>query len=266
MPPLPSRAPKSHFLSDMTSDYPIFALWAHPRSLSTVTERIFMERGDLHIFHEPFSVLYYVAEGRGTAVPSGDTAAYLKDYPSVKESILAKAKHQAVFLKDMPHHCYDHLAADEAFLQKLKCVFLIREPAATIASHYAQNPAVLLEEIGYEQEYKLFEKVQAAQGAIPCVVDAADLQSNPEGIIRAMCDHIGLPFILDSLSWEKGQPKEWEAWASWHQDAADSTAVFQRTKHYDVTVQNNKTLSDFYTYHLPFYEKLVQHKIQPASP
>jgi len=250
----------------MAADHPIIALWAHPRSLSTVTERIFMERGDLQILHEPFSLLYYVAEGKGTAVPSGDTAAYLHDYASIKDAILANAKHQAVFLKDMPHHCYDHIAADEAFLQALNCVFLIRDPAATIASHYAQNPAVMLEEIGYEQEYKLFEKVSAAQGRTPCVVDAADLQANPEGIVRAICEHVGLPFMPESLTWERGQRKEWEAWASWHQDAADSTAVFQRTKEYAVTVHNSPLLHDFYTYHLPFYEKLVRHKIEAATP
>nr|WP_293108444.1 hypothetical protein [Okeania sp. SIO2F4] len=38
----------------------IVVLWAHPRSLSTVFERIMMERGDFKIFHEPFAYVYYI--------------------------------------------------------------------------------------------------------------------------------------------------------------------------------------------------------------
>src|SRR3712207_7439034 len=35
------------------------ALWAVPRSLSTAFERVFVERDDLEVLHEPFSAAYY---------------------------------------------------------------------------------------------------------------------------------------------------------------------------------------------------------------
>lgn len=33
----------------------IYALWIHPRAISTALERVMMARGDLKILHEPFS-------------------------------------------------------------------------------------------------------------------------------------------------------------------------------------------------------------------
>ncbi len=40
--------------------HPIIALWSHPRSMSTATERLMRERGDLTCFHEPYMYYYYV--------------------------------------------------------------------------------------------------------------------------------------------------------------------------------------------------------------
>src|SRR5919108_185331 len=45
----------------MTNPKPI-ALWAVPRSLSTAFERVFVERDDLEVLHEPFSASYYYGE------------------------------------------------------------------------------------------------------------------------------------------------------------------------------------------------------------
>ena len=38
----------------------IIFLWSHPRSLSTVMQRVMLERGDFRNFHEPFIYTYYV--------------------------------------------------------------------------------------------------------------------------------------------------------------------------------------------------------------
>ena len=54
----------------MTSDgdraAPVLALWATPRTVSTAFERMVMERGDLHVTTEPFSLAYY----HGAEAPS----------------------------------------------------------------------------------------------------------------------------------------------------------------------------------------------------
>lgn len=47
----------------------MIALWAHPRSRSTVLERVFIERGDFEVFHEPFA---HVAFNERSAIPHDD--------------------------------------------------------------------------------------------------------------------------------------------------------------------------------------------------
>jgi hypothetical protein len=41
----------------------LVGLWAHPRSRSTVLERVFIERGDFEVFHEPFAHMAFSAVG-----------------------------------------------------------------------------------------------------------------------------------------------------------------------------------------------------------
>ena len=45
--------------------------WAVPRSVSTALERVFVERGDFKVFHEPFSVSYYYSPERRSEDSAG---------------------------------------------------------------------------------------------------------------------------------------------------------------------------------------------------
>ena len=49
--------------SALTYSKPV-GLWAVPRSVSTALERVFVERGDFKVFHEPFSASYYYSPER----------------------------------------------------------------------------------------------------------------------------------------------------------------------------------------------------------
>jgi hypothetical protein len=86
----------------MTIDtHRILALWAHPRSLSTVLERVFIERGDFAVMHEPFSVVYYLHERRAAATHAKFDADEVADYASIRARILQVAQQQPVCFKDM---------------------------------------------------------------------------------------------------------------------------------------------------------------------
>ena len=66
----------------------ILAIWAHPRALSTALERVFIERGDFAVMHEPFSVVYYLHERQAAAVQADFDPREAADYGSVREKIL----------------------------------------------------------------------------------------------------------------------------------------------------------------------------------
>lgn len=243
----------------------IIALWTHPRSISTAFERVMMERRDLRILHEPFSYLYYV-HGDSASIPQQYVDPdHPTDYVGIKSHVAESAGEQPVFFKDMCAHCHDELVSDEGFLQRLTNTFLIRDPAKAIASYYAMNPDVTVEEIGLKQLCGVFEKVTSL-GGNPIVVDADDLEDDPEGIINAYCRALDIPFIPASLQWESGHKDEWEIWKDWHQDAAQSTGIKKNMETFAVTVENSDHLRRFYDDQLSYYRKMAARRIQPVTP
>ena len=77
------------------------ALWAHPRSRSTVLERVFIERGDFEVFHEPFS---HMAFDEYSAIPHGDLNGGLpRDYEAIKALLRNARQRSSVLHKDMCH-------------------------------------------------------------------------------------------------------------------------------------------------------------------
>jgi hypothetical protein len=244
---------------------PIVALWTHPRSISTAFERVMMERGDFTILHEPFSYLYYVHQGGATIGQQYVDPEHPTDYGGIKSHILEAAAAGAVFFKDMCAHCFDELRADNAFLQRLSNTFLIRDPAKTIASYYAMNPAVTAAEIGLGQLSGIYEQLLSL-GQEAIVVDADDLEDDPEGTLNAYCLALGIPFIPDALNWDSGHKAEWDIWKDWHRDAAQSTGIRKNMETFEVTIDNSDHLRALYDDQLPFYQTLKVRSLSPVSP
>jgi hypothetical protein len=245
--------------------HPIIALWTHPRSISTAFERVMMERKDFTILHEPFSYLYYVHREGATISQQYVDPDHPTDYAGIKAHLVQAASRRPVFFKDMCAHCFDDLAADDGFLQRLTNTFLIRDPAKAIASFYALNPQVTLEEIGLKQLYGIYEKGLTTDTP-PVVVDADDLEDDPEGTINAYCRALGIPFLPESLSWESEHQQAWDIWKDWHTDAAQSTGILKNMETFEVTVDNSDHLKAFYDHQMPYYEKMHARRIRPERP
>ena len=238
----------------------ILALWAHPRSLSTALERIVIERGDFEVMHEPFSVVYYFHEQRATAAHANVCSAEPADYASIRDRILQAARNMPVCFKDMCYHCHDHLMNDESFLRRITNVFLIRDPRPTIASHFAKNPHVTLDEIGYEQQANVFRRISQINGEPPMVIGAEDLQQKPVETMRALWEHVGVDDRPQALRWQAGHRPEWDTWPAWHQEVARTTGIQRRQTTYRHTVEDHSKLSAFYDHHRRYYDELNQHR------
>ncbi|MDM8536069.1 hypothetical protein QUF70_04885 [Desulfobacterales bacterium HSG17] len=241
---------------------PIVALWTHPRSISTAFERVMMERGDFNILHEPFSYLYYVHKQASAIDQEYKDPNHPTTYPEIKEHILKQGESSPVFFKDMCAHCFEELINDDELLSRLVNTFLIRHPDKAIPSFYAMNNQVKLDEIGYEQLIKVFQKSFDLNGNPPVVVDATDLEDNPEGIMKAYCKAINIKFIPEALSWDSGHKKEWDIWEKWHSDAAKSCGIQKNMEKFEVTIENSKHLKSYYDYHIEFYDNVYAHRIK----
>jgi hypothetical protein len=233
------------------------ALWAVPRSLSTAFERVFVERDDLEVLHEPFSASYYYSEDRLSDRYSDVEPEAEYNYDRVLADVL-KPRRKRVFLKDMAYHAKGVMGPE--FISNFANTFIIRDPKYVIASLHKMWPNFTLEETGYEEIYWAFRYATDA-GENPVVVDAMTFSEKPVDILSAYCERLDIPFYRDSLSWEPREVEEWEMWDEWHDEAQQSTGI-ERAERRDPTLP--RQLHGAYEHCLPYYYTLAAHTISPS--
>lgn len=186
--------------------------WSSPRNISTALMYAFRQRPDTTVVDEPLYA-HYLTNGK-TAARHPATPAILASQSCdgaevVQEVLFAPYAKPVVFFKQMTHHLIE---LEESFLQHMDNILLIRDPRAIIASYAKVIPNPTIEDIGIEQQYHLFQKLNA-MGTLRAVVDARELLLDPPGVLRQLCGALGLPFAPQMLKWEKGPRPEDGAWA-----------------------------------------------------
>jgi hypothetical protein len=231
------------------------ALWAVPRSISTAFERVFVEREDFEVFHEPFSASYYYSTERRSDRYAHQEPKEEYHHGRVLKEIIKPAE-KPVFVKDMAYHAAGFMRPE--FVAKFRNTFIIREPWYVLASLYKMWPDFTFEEAGYEELYRLFGYA-LGEGQEPVVVDAYDLLEDPEGIVAAYCAELGIPHKPEALSWEPREVPEWRMWEGWHDDAQQSTGI-GKISHEEVTLPDE--LEEVYDRCLPYYEALHERRLR----
>jgi hypothetical protein len=227
------------------------ALWAVPRSISTVFERAFVERDDFEVFHEPFGDSYYYSEERlSDRYPDAEPKAE-HNYENVLARIL-EPREKRVFVKDMAYHAKSLMGPE--FVSRFKNTFIIRDPKYVLTSLYKMWPDFTLEETGFEQLYRLFRYATELDPEDVVVVDAMTFSENPVGVLSAYCEHLEIPFRTDSLSWQPREVKRWESWEGWHEEAQQSTGI-KPAERKDPKLPSE--LQDAYEHCLPYYYQLA---------
>lgn len=239
----------------MQTSRPI-ALWAVPRSVSTAFERVFVERGDFKVFHEPFSASYYYSAERQSDRYPDHPPKEEYDAERVLERLMRPAG-RPVFFKDMAYHAKALLSPE--FAARFTNTFIIREPKYMLVSLHEMWPDFTLEETGYEHQHRLFRYATEDCGQPPVVVDAGDLGADPEGIVAAYCQKIGVSFKPEALSWEAREVPEWEMWDEWHERAQKSTGIRQTEPEEEVELPAE--LREAYEHCRPYYEAMYERRL-----
>ena len=154
-----------------------------------------------------------------------------------------------------------------SILEKFHFTFLIRDPHSSIPSYYRCTIPPLADmtgfhefypsEAGYDELRRFFDysretglvrdkhadsKNGTENGSVTndhadvpevSLLDADDLLDDPEGIMRAYCNSVGLDFRPDMLNWDDDGLQEqakmvFEKWKGFHEDAIDSTDLKPR--------------------------------------
>lgn len=227
-------------------------LWAPPRTLSTAVERVLIENPAIQVYHEPFGTPFYWSSDAASTREASDERCSIT-YDDVAKLLWSDALPSCkshLFSKNLAYyfapHCLPRMASQigENYAEVVHS-FIIRHPAKAIASLYSKScvdnektgythfdPA----EAGFTAMGQILEHVEqlarGVEGAPPIVIiDADDLLEDPEGIMAAYCDAVGLPFDRSMLSWQPGPIKELESpWSGWTDDVVNSSGITRRAK------------------------------------
>lgn len=199
-------------------------LWSGPRNISTATMRSFEARGDCAVWDEPFYGYYLDRTGVEHPGRAETLALWPTDPYAIADACAGPSPdgRAEFFQKHMCQHILEGTPLD--WTRACKHIFLIRDPAQVAASFAATVPTVRAEDLGVIRQAELYAEICALTDTIWPVVEGSDILDDPERMLRAVCDALGIGFTSAMLRWPEGRRATDGPWAPWwYQQVEDST-------------------------------------------
>jgi hypothetical protein len=229
------------------------AMWSGPRNISTALMRSWENRPDTRVVDEPLYAYYLDRTGldhpaRDEVIAAGETSwqAVVDDLTGPVEGVY--------YQKHMTHHLIPELPRE--WIGSLTNVLLIRDPDEVVASYVRSRASVVAEDIGLVQQAQLYEQLG---GDVP-VIDAADFLREPEGHLRWLCAHAGIPFTEAMLAWPAGPRESDGVWAPYWYDAVLASTGFEAYRPRPVTLTG--AALDAALASRPYYEVLHEARVR----
>lgn len=232
------------------------ASWSGPRTISTAMMRSWENRPDTVVCDEPFYA-HYLHETGLTHPGREEVLAHHESNPEkVIEMLTGPCTHGVQYQKHMAHHLLHDI--DRGWLSKCTHIFLIRHPREMITSLMKQLPEPSIEDTGLPQQLQLFESM-CTQGNMPVVIDSKDVLQQPRAMLMLVCEHLGIPFYEEMLSWRAG-PRETDGiWAPHWYASVEASTGFAPWKHKDEQVPSE--LESMCVECEAIYTQLAAHKM-----
>jgi Sulfotransferase domain len=196
-------------------------MWSGPRTVSTALMRAWENRPDTVVTDEPLYA-YYLSR---TGLDHPGRAAIIASQPVdprivLEQLITAPVPNGAVisYVKHMTHHLLPEV--DRAALAPLRHAHLIRDPRELLVSYAKVRTEPTLDDLGIRQQAEIFESFGGP------VVDSRDLLADPEGILRALCAALDVPFHPNMLAWPAGPRATDGVWAPYWYDSVHASTGF----------------------------------------
>lgn len=233
------------------------AMWSGPRNLSTALMRSWGARADTSVVDEPLYAVYLAATGKDHPGRDAILQSQPTDWTTVADALSGPVPEgRAIwYQKQMAHHLLPHVGRGWLDEVSFRHAFLIRDPAAMLVSLDTVTPDPVLEDTGLPQQVELFERMADRDGIAPPVLDSAEVLRNPEGVLRALCSALDVPFDPAMLAWEPGPRSTDGVWAEhWYANVWASTG-FGAPR--DEIVAVPERLAAVYAACVPLYERLA---------
>ncbi len=235
------------------------AMWSGPRNISTAMMRSFENRSDTEVVDEPFYAAYLAATGLDHPMRDEVLASQSTDWAQVAAGMAGQGPGAPVFYqKHMTHHMLP--GVDLGWTTACLNAFLIRDPAAVLASYVRKRGEVTLADIGVERQGELFDRECDRLGHAPPVVEGADVLAAPERTLTALCAALGIPFSDRMLSWPAGTRDSDGVWAPAWYDAVERSTGFGPPPG-DASADLPDDLRRIADQARPLYERLAAHKL-----
>ena len=209
----------------MTAAEPVrIAMWSGPRNISTAMMRSFEARGDATVSDEPFYAAYLLRTGLDHPMREQVIASQATDPVQVAAAMTGPipAARPLWYQKHMTLHMLRDF--DLRWMAQVRNAFLIRAPAAVLASYVQKRSQVTLADIGSAQQLELFEREADRLGQAPPVVDSADILANPAAVLEKLCRALHIPYTPAMLTWPSGRRATDGIWApAWYHAVELST-------------------------------------------
>jgi hypothetical protein len=237
------------------------AMWSGPRNISTAMMRSFGNRPDTAVIDEPFYAAYLAATGIDHPMRAETLASQQQDWRDVVPALLGKVPdgRSIYYQKHMTHHMLPGFG--RAWMAQCRNAFLIRAPAAVLLSYRACRDTVTLEDIGVVQQSELFDAVCDRLGALPPVVDSADILADPPGALNALCKALNIAFSPAMLNWPVGPRATDGAWAPAWYSAVERSTGFAQAAPAATEADLDATLRRLAEAARPFYDRMAKHRI-----
>jgi len=234
------------------------AMWSGPRNLSTAMMYSFGARSDFAVVDEPFYAAYLAKTGLDHPMRDDILTSQPTDPAKVIDGILGSVPDQKphFYQKHMSQHMTPGMPRD--WITEVTNVFLIRHPARVAASFSAKYDNPTLSDIGFVQQAELFDQLTEA-GASPIVIDSHDIRDNPEGMLKRLCEALGLPWDSAMLHWPAGGHAQDGVWAAhWYGAVHRSTGFAAPEGDLPLLETDQQVLCNAA---MPAYDHLKRHKI-----
>lgn len=235
------------------------AMWSGPRNISTAMMRAWGNRADTRVIDEPFYAAYLNTTGLPHPMAADVIASQPTSWDVVARRCATADDAPIVFQKHMTQHMIDDAPLD--WLVDVRHAFLIRPPSDVAASFQEKWDGLDADSLGFRRQAELFEHVCQATGTVPPVVLASDVLENPEGMLTATCNALGVSFDRAMLTWPAGPRNTDGVWGRHWYNAVVETTGFSAPR---PSKAPHASLDTIVESCMPHFEMMLSHRLKPA--
>ena len=237
----------------------IIAMWSGPRNISTAMMRSFENREDTFVSDEPFYAHYLKLTGidhpmRKEVMETGNS-----DWDEVSQYLTGTIPQDKSFWyqKHMAQHNLPGVELD--WTSRLTNCFLIRNPGEVILSYSKKYEITSVYQLGFPQQFELYDKIEQDSGMSPIVIDSKDVLMNPKNMLQKLCEKLEVPFSDKMLSWSPGKRDSDGVWGQhWYGNVEKSTGFQTYQKKEE---EMPKEYTEIYEECMKYYQQLFEQRI-----